>query len=268
MKKCKLSLVLSKINKYNLFNYLINLLIFFLYDILFNRERVLLVYMEEIDLKELWNLFKTKLVKIIIFTLVIVLFGAIYVSFIKVPEYKSSSTVVLSTSGTSSITYTDVNVNNNLVSTYSEIAKSRSVLQESIDELNLDIDYESLAKKVSVSQVSDTEIITITVSNKDAETARILADKIAEIFTSRIKDIYNMDNVRVLDNAVKADTPYNINFIKTLTICALVGLLLGFAYVFILYTFDTTIKTPEEVEMKLQLPILGRIPEEKRGKRK
>ena len=185
--------------------------------------------------------------------------------FLRVPEYKSSSTIVLSSnsSDTTTITSSDVTLNKNLVSTYSQIAKSRSVLETVIDYYHLDMTYEQLSKKITVSQVTDTEIIQIAVTDPDAQLAANITNKIAEVFANQVSDIYNMKNIKILDVAIKTTKPYNIDYIKQFFLSLAVGLGLSLVIVFMFYFFDNTIKTIEQVEAKLELPILGRIPLQK-----
>ena len=114
--------------------------------------------MEEIDLKELFEFFKSKLSLFFIIVVGVTLIGSIYGLFIQKPMYSSDTTVILSTSD-STITQSDLTLNKNLVDTYAEIVKSRRVLDQVIENLSLDINYNSLASSISVSAVNDTEII-------------------------------------------------------------------------------------------------------------
>jgi len=217
--------------------------------------------MEEIDLKELFDFFKGKLSLIIIITAAVSIIGCFYGLFIQKPMYQSYTTVILggseSTSG--SITQNDVNLNKNLVDTYAEIVKSRRVLDQVIKKLKLDDSYEKLSSKISVSAVNETEIIKITVNDRNSVTAKNIANVTANYFTKEVATLYNLNNVNVLDEAITSKTPYNINIPKQVFIYILVGLVLGFGISFIIFYFDRTIKSVEQVEQKIKLPILGSV---------
>ena len=186
--------------------------------------------MEELDLRELFNIFWNKRIQIIIITLVFAILGGIYTFIFTTPKYKSSTTLVLATlsdtnlgktqkNGSEAITQTDLTLNSNLVSTYSELIKSKSVLREVIDNLDIkDLDEEELKKDVKVSAVSDTELIEISISNKNASYSSKIANEIAKVFTNKVGDIYNINNVHIVDKAEKADEPYNINHIRDIII--------------------------------------------------
>jgi len=223
--------------------------------------------MEEIDLKELFTFVKTKLGLLIAITAGVCILGCIYGLIIQTPMYQSDTTVILG--GTNqTLTQSDVTLNRNLVSTYAEIVKSRRVLNQVIDRLGLDITYEQLNGRVSVAAVSNTEIIRITVTDKDAIRAKNIANVTAEYFTEEVSELYNMDNVDVLDEAIESDSPYNINVIKQVVIYFMVGLVLAVGVLFLIFYFDRTVKSIEQVEQKIKLPILGGVQEYSRGVKK
>lgn len=226
--------------------------------------------MEEIDIKEILSFFLSKIYIVVIITFCCVVISMIYGLFLKTPMYRSSTTLVLAGSNIESsettITQGEITLNQKLVSTYREIIKSRLILEQVIDNLNLNRSVESLSGGVTVTSESDTELIRITVSDKDANTAKNIANEIASVFSKEIVEIYNIKNCRVIDKAYTAVAPYNINFVKQLLITLVIAFLLSCIDIFILYYFDTTIKSTEDIERKICLPILGSIPDsQKRG---
>lgn len=220
--------------------------------------------MEEINLKELFDYFIDKIKYIIIATLVCCLIGGIYTKFLTVPMYKSSTTVILGSNqeGTG-ITQSDISINNNLVSTYAEIIKSRRVLEQVQKELNESYTYKELASEISVSSINNTQIIKITVEDNNALNAKIIANLVAKVFTVEVPELYNLDNVHILDVAIEEDEPYNINVAKSSIIGGVLGLVISSGIFFVIYYFDRTAKSVEQVEEVLQMPILGSVEETK-----
>ena len=220
--------------------------------------------MEEINLKELFDYFIDKIKYIIIATLVCCLIGGIYTKFLTIPMYKSSTTVILGSNqeGTG-ITQSDISINNNLVSTYAEIITSRRVLEQVQKELNESYTYKELASEISVSSINNTQIIKITVEDNNALNAKIIANLVAKVFTVEVPELYNLDNVHILDVAIEEDEPYNINVAKSSIIGGLLGLVLSSGIFFVIYYFDRTAKSVEQVEEVLQMPILGSVEETK-----
>lgn len=221
--------------------------------------------MEEINLKDLFTYFISKIFIVIITFAVAILVSVVYSEFIKKPKYNSYTTIVLTTSSSdnekeTSITQNDITINQKLVATYRQIIKSRRVLGQVIDNLELDMTVSELSGNVSVTNETDTELIRITVSSLDKEDAARIANEIAKVFSDEIVDIYNIKNVSIIDQAIISNVPYNINTVKDAIIYGLVGAVLGLGIIFVMFYFDTTIKNPEEVQEKLGLPLLGIVP--------
>lgn len=224
--------------------------------------------MEEIDLKELFEFIKKKIGLLITITVVICLLGCIYGLFIQKPMYKSYTTIILGgneTTASQTITQSDITLNKNLVDTYAEIVKSRRVLEQVIAELDLEETYEELSNKISVSSVNNTEIIKITVSDRNPIEAKNVANVTANFFSKEVVKLYNMNNVNVLDEANEANEPYNINISKQVIIYFFIGIIIALSILFIIFYFDRTIKSVEQVEQKIKLPILGGVEEYKKG---
>lgn len=237
--------------------------------------------MEELDLKELFSLFLSKIFQIILIVIITTGIGVIYTFGFTTPKYSSSTTLVLTGSeqskendGTNSITTTDVTLNSKLVSTYSELVKSSKVLRQVISNLNIDVNEDELRKNVTVKSVEDTEVIKITVTNENAAYSAKIANEIAKIFSNMVSEIYNINNIYIVDDAEVSDVPSNIHHGKDIVIFAFLGLVISIMYVLIANILDTTIKTPEDVEKGVGLPVLVTVPyienfgNDKGGKRK
>ena len=225
--------------------------------------------MEELDLKELFLVFWNKKLEIILITILLMIVGVVYSYFFITPLYKSSTSLVLAQSsatveqsGQAAITQSDININSKLVSTYSELIKSKAVLRQVVQNLNMEGVTENVIKSnVSVQAVKSTELIEITVKNTDPNTAALIANEIAKVFSDKIVEIYNISNIYILDRAEPDENPANINHAKDIVIFAFIGVVLAVAYVLILNMLDTTIKTEEDVEKSIGLLVLSSIPD-------
>lgn len=219
--------------------------------------------METIDLKDLFDYYKSKLGVVILFVVLVGILGCLYGLFIQKPMYKSSTSIVLISEAkdNSQLTYNDVSVNQNLVSTYSEIVKSKRILNQVINNLNLDYSYGALSNNIEVSSVTGTQIIKITVTDENSKTAMKVANEIAKVFSKEIPELYNISNVNILDTAEQPSSAYNVNIAKQSTIFLLAGLVLGLGVVFVMYYFDRSVKNASQIEDKLKLPVLATVRE-------
>ena len=233
--------------------------------------------MEELDLKEVLNIFWKGKFKIIGVLLVFIVLGIVYTMNFVTPVYTASTRLVLATStnknkqvgdaansqvSSDQITSTEVSLNANLVETYSELVKSKNVMREVIKNLNLqnEVQEENLRNSVSVTAVKNTAIIEIAVTNADPKIASDIANEIAKVFTAKVKEIYNIDNVHVVDEAEIPNEPSNINHIKDVIKFVAVGLVIAIMYVLVANMLDTTVKSAEEIEQALKLLVLVSIP--------
>lgn len=216
--------------------------------------------MEELNLNELLSYFWSK--KLIIFLLMVVALtmGLVYTVFIQKPMYQSYTTILLTKEENTAITSTDLSLNKSLVDTYSEIIKSNTVINRVIYNLGLDYSTNELKNNVSVTSVNDTEIIKITVKDANAKIAQRIANEIARVFNAEIIKLYNIQNIGVVDSAEISTTPYNVNVFKQIVLASLIGLVFAFGLVFVIFYFDTSVKSAEEVEKKLNVPVIGSIP--------
>lgn len=222
--------------------------------------------MEEINLKDLFSFFVKKIPVVLFITSMIFALGIGYTIFLKTPLYKGNTTLILVKKQTGyeqgGITQTqnDIILNQKLVTTYSEIVKSRRVLNQVVKKLNLGYNSSELSKRITVSSVSDTEIIKISVSDENNKKAAQIANTIADVFKDEVMEIYKLENVSIIDNAEIQENPYNIQIMKDAIIFLVAGLVVSMGIMFVVYYFDTSIKSSEEIESKLGIPVIGNIP--------
>ncbi len=220
--------------------------------------------MEEINLKELFDYLKERVLIVAIITLAILVVGCIYSIFIKTPMYKSQTTFVLvsddGTAGGGGYSQAEANLNKNLVATYSDLVKSNRVIDKVIKNLSLNYSVNTLKGRITVTNTTNTEIIKVNVEDTDKALAADIANELIKVFGEEIKEIYRLQNVSVVDVAEEAEYPYNVNIIKDIVIYLLVGIVLACGIIFVIYYFDTTIKSADEVEKKLGLPVFGIVP--------
>ena len=235
--------------------------------------------MEELDLKELFTMFWNKKVQIILIVAIFVVIGIIYTIGFVTPVYTSTTTLVLAgqtsdntaTNTTSdTITSTDLTLNSKLVGTYSELVTSDKVVRQVISNLGIDVDVEELKKNISVTSVENTELIEISVTNENPTYAMQIANETVELFKEQVAEIYNINNVHVVDAAEEEAVPSNVNHTKDVILFAFIGIVVAVMYVLIANMLDTTIKSREEIEKLYKVPVLAEIPfntEEKGGRK-
>lgn len=218
---------------------------------------------ENIEMKRILNILKSKKILIAFILIVFTLFGYLYSYYYITPKYRSTSTLLLipnNTSENSGVTTSDLTLNSGLIYTYSSIAKQSRVLKQVIYNLNLDITEEELLNQLQVKVINDTYIIEIAVEHVQPQTAMRIAQELSNVFLNEIKEIYNLNNIGIVDEAELPSNPYNINHLKDMVIFFCIGSIVSFVCIIGIYIFDNTIKTEEDIEEYVQMKSLGKIP--------
>lgn len=221
---------------------------------------------ETIELRELFEILLKRKLLIIIVTLACTVMGGIYSVFMITPMYKAETTLMVNgaknmTDIASSLDLGSINLSQKLVVTYGEIVKSRIVLEQTIKHLKLDMTYEELLKKTTAMQLGGTEILKISVQDEDPEQAAIISNKISGVFVKEVMRILKVNNVETIDKAIPMPKPINVKTTLNLAISMILGLMLGVFIAFALEYMDNTIKTENDVEKYLGVPVLGLIPD-------
>ena len=221
---------------------------------------------ETIELRELLEILLKRKLLIILMTVLCTVAGGVYSVFLITPMYNAETTMMVNgaknmTDIASSLDIGSINLSQKLVVTYGEIVKSRIVLEQTIDSLKLDMTYEQLLRKTTAQQVGDTEILKIAVQDEDPAQAAVIANKISDVFVKEVMRILKVNNVETIDKAIPIEKPVNVKTALNIAIAMILGLMLGVFTAFVLEYMDNTIKTENDVQKHLDLPVLGLIPD-------
>ena len=222
-----------------------------------------------------FSLYNSKKHTLLIIILGLLLGGISYgiSSYVLTPKYDSNATMIVGNSTStdsqnpqdSNVELGQIQANKALISTYSEIVKSRGIADKVISNLNLDMDYGEFSEKVSIEPVKDTQIISVKVVDTIPERAQNIANETANIFKDSIGDIMKVDNVQILDGATLPERPSSPNIKKNTAIGVVLGLILGIMISIIKELADTTIKSQDDINKYFDLPVIGIIPDKKQG---
>ena len=186
------------------------------------------------------------------------------------PTYSASADMIVNNkqnaaTQTGDVTTSDLSASSTLVSTYSVILKSHTVLGQVIDQLDLPYTYDQLAGMISVSTVNNTQVMRITVKCGDSRTALEIVSKLVDIAPGVIVDKAEVGSVKTVDEpwtSGKIVAPSKKKY-------ALAGFAAGFILmcgIFVLKELlDNTYKTEADIVKDLGLPVLGVIPLEEGG---
>jgi capsular polysaccharide biosynthesis protein len=223
--------------------------------------------MEEIDIRELFSIIWKRKWIVVIITILAALISGIVSHFFLSEIYSSSTTLIVNKQNNpnredtgSEIDLSDVNLARNLVGTYSVIVRSNRVLDKVIDDLGLNMSLGALKSKINVTAEGNTQIIRVTVEDTIPERARDIANSVSNIFKNEVQVLMGIDNVQIIDTARVSYTPVRPNLATNIAIAVVLGMMLGVGIIYLIELLDNTIKTAEDVQKYLDLPVLGVIP--------
>ena len=225
---------------------------------------------ETIDLLEVLNAVRQHILAIILTTLVLAAAGFGVSKFLMTPMYQASALMIVNTRQdiTSNVTSDQINSATKLVSTYSIILKSDTVLNQVIQNLGLSLDYQQLAERVTVSAVDDTQVMKVTVTSDNPEWARQVCEQITQISPDVILEAVEAGSVKVISKASISPEPVSPNVSRNTALGAVAGLVISVGIVFLMVLLDNKINNEEDVSKYLDLTVVGVIPEYEGGKKK
>lgn len=219
---------------------------------------------ETISLKEIAATLRKRLMLIALLAAIAVAVSGMISYFILTPVYQASTQILVNQKSNeqSILDPNQVRTNVEMINTYSVIIKSPIILDEVIEELNLSLTTDQLTEKITVNSEQNAQVFNLTVEDEDPAQAVKIANGISEIFGSEVTEIMNIDNVKVLSPAVLKENPSPVKPkpLLNMAIALVVGLMAGVGLTFLLEYLDNTIKTEDDIQNILQLPVLGVIP--------
>jgi capsular polysaccharide biosynthesis protein len=201
---------------------------------------------KEINLKEILGVLKKRAWIGILVTIIAALFGYFYGSLNQTTLLYSSSTNII------------INADGGQRKTLEVIIRDKTVLEKVIEQLGIETTPESLAQNIQVGSIDDTQVVRISVIDMNPELAAAIANTTATVFIQEIPNIMDFDDVRVLSDAQVNPIPINeSNENKILGAAIIGGMVIGVGLIFLVDSLDESIRSEQEVEDLLEVPLLG-----------
>lgn len=216
---------------------------------------------EEVNLRTVFGILKKRFLMIVALIIIASVLAGAATVYMVTPIYQTSTQILVNTEQNEAVPITNIDIQTNLqlINTYSVIIKSPAILDQVIERLSLNTTVEELTNKITISSASESQVIDISVRSEDASEAVKVANMTANVFQVEIEDLMNVDNVTILSPAISKENPKPVepNLMTNVAAAAAGGLILGIGAAFLLAFLDTTLKSEEDVEELLGLPILG-----------
>ncbi|MBQ7425131.1 MAG: protein-tyrosine kinase [Lachnospiraceae bacterium] len=216
----------------------------------------------EINLGELFAVLWGRAFLIVSAGIFFALAGLFISKFVLHPVYDSTTKIyILNKEENQTVTYSDVQISTQLTQDYAELIKSRYVLEEVIQRLNLiETDYDDLSKVLKVDTPSDTRIVAITARDEDPLMAMQIANCIREVASEHITNVMDIDAINVAETANVPVEKSGPSVLRWTVIAGLLGAVIVAFFVILEYLLDDTIKSNDDVERYLGLSTLALVP--------
>jgi capsular polysaccharide biosynthesis protein len=234
---------------------------------------------EEIDLLELFSIYLSKLPWIVAALIIGAVVAGVWTYYTFVPTYTASAKLyMVSASSGSAVDLTDLSIGTSLSKDYVELMKIRPIYEDVVEELDLPYTYVELQNMVTVSNVSDTRVVTVSAESEDPEEACDIANAVAQKAVDYLPELMEASAPNIAETAIVPTSPTSPSLMKNTLLGALIGAVLVMAVLTVRYLLDDTLKTSDDIEKEFGIIPLTVIPEselakensksKKRGKRK
>lgn len=217
----------------------------------------------EIDVLALLHKLWTKKLLILFTAFYFAAFSFLGTYFFIQPTYTSTTRIYVVNQATDNknLSAQDLQAGTYLVNDYKEIITSNDVLSEVIKDEKLNLSEAELSKMVSVNIPTDTRLISISVKAKTGQDAQVLANKVREVASKKIKTVTKVEDVTTLEEAKLPSSPSSPNIKRNGLLGAILGGFVAIVAVLVREVLDDRIRRPEDVEDVLEMTLLGIVPD-------
>lgn len=218
---------------------------------------------EAIDLATLLTFVRKRIKMILLFSGLGLIVASIITFGLTVPMYQvKTQLIVHSAEENSQTTAQEIQGNVQIINTYNDILVSPIVLNQVIGRLHLNSTSSDLQRNIKLSTETNSQVITMSVINKNKFVAKEIANTTVDVFKTEVAKIMNVNNVSVLAPAVVGEnmSPVSPNKKINLAMGIFIGAIVGFSVAFIIEVMDKTVKTTQDIEDLIGIPVYGEIP--------
>lgn len=220
-----------------------------------------------LDLKDFFYIIIKRKKMICLITIAAVIVSALLSFFVIKPTYQANTSIIVGRpqqDKNEKLDNNDVTMYQNLMKTYIEIVKSKPILKATIEKADLNLTEDQLGKMINASSQQGTQIMDISITDKNAEEAYKIADSLTDTFIDKSKEIFPTSGVQlsVMNKADVPKAPIKPKKVLNIAIAFVLGLFVSIGLAFVLEYMDNTIKSENDVNKYLELPVIGIIPDQ------
>ena len=215
----------------------------------------------EIDLVEIWQVIKKQFGLLVIIVILCAVLAGVISKFFIAPKYTSSSTIFLtpSISETGVVDYTSQNSNEKLVNNVMALLVQDNILSEVAKQTGME-SVEDLRNQIKVSNDTNTTLVKVEATTLDPKLSKNIVNSTVNVFIDTMQENLNLKNIEIVDKAKLSYEPSGPNVKKNILIGAAAGFVIDALIVVLKVLTNTKLKSKEEAEKYLKLPVFCELP--------
>lgn len=222
----------------------------------------------EINLKQYFLMIKKRWWLIVLCVFLSTLLTAKYSNSNYQPIYQASTKLIVNNTfeqgqmGKEQIDYGAIGANIALIATYKEIIKTPAIMDIVVQRYpDLNMSTEQLISIVNVSNLNETQVMTIIARHYSYERAVKVVNAVSDVFQMEIPKIMKVNNVTILNRAEMQENPIPVNTKSNYMILTLLAsLVVSMGIILLLEALDDTLKTDEDIRIVFEISTLAFIP--------
>lgn len=215
----------------------------------------------EIDLVEIWQVIKKQFGLLVIIVILCAVLAGVISKFFIAPKYTSSSTIFLtpSISETGVVDYTSQNSNEKLVNNVMALLVQDNILSEVAKQTGME-SIEELRDQIEVSNDTNTTLVKVEATTLDPKLSKNIVNSTVNVFIDTMQENLNLKNIEIVDKAKLSYEPSGPNVKKNILMGAAAGFVMDALIVVLKVLTNTKLKSKEEAEKYLKLPVFCELP--------
>lgn len=215
----------------------------------------------EIDLVEIWQVIKKQFGLLVVIVILCAILAGVISKFFIAPKYTSSSTIFLtpSISETGVVDYTSQNSNEKLVNNVMALLVQDNILSEVAKQTGME-SVEDLRNQIKVSNDTNTTLVKVEATTLDPKLSKNIVNSTVNVFIDTMQENLNLKNIEIVDKAKLSYEPSGPNIKKNILIGAAAGFVIDALIVVLKVLTNTRLKSKEEAEKYLNLPVFCELP--------
>ncbi|MSS02180.1 YveK family protein [Floccifex porci] len=215
----------------------------------------------EIDLVEIWQVIKKQFGLLVVIVILCAILAGVISKFFIAPKYTSSSTIFLTPSISESgvVDYTSQTSNEKLVNNVMALLVQDNILSEVAKQTGME-SVEDLRDQIEVSNDTNTTLVKVEATTLDPKLSKNIVNSMVNVFIDTMQENLNLKNIEIVDKAKLSYEPSGPNVKKNILIGAAAGFVIDALIVVLKVLTNTRLKSKEEAEKYLNLPVFCELP--------